>query len=98
MAKPVPDSIPTIVRSFKSASARRINQLRGAQVSLFLQRNYYEHVIRDDDDLDRIRQYIQENPALWCIDGENPDSTRDNGEGMQPSLERALRHRGLLKA
>jgi REP element-mobilizing transposase RayT len=36
------------------------------------QRNYYEHVIRDDDSLDRIRQYILDNPARWAFDRENP--------------------------
>jgi REP element-mobilizing transposase RayT len=36
------------------------------------QRNYYEHVIRDEDDLNRIRQYIMENPLQWAEDEENP--------------------------
>ncbi len=35
------------------------------------QRNYYEHVIRDDDDLNRIREYIINNPASWQEDEEN---------------------------
>ena len=37
------------------------------------QRNYYEHVIRDEDDLNRIRQYILDNPACWAEDENNPD-------------------------
>ncbi|MFA4835623.1 MAG: transposase [Dehalococcoidia bacterium] len=37
------------------------------------QRNYYEHVIRNDDDLNRIREYIQNNPARWSEDEENPE-------------------------
>ena len=36
------------------------------------QRNYYEHVVRDEDDLDRIRAYITDNPAQWASDHENP--------------------------
>jgi len=36
------------------------------------QRNYYEHVIRNEADLDRIRDYIQANPANWDEDEENP--------------------------
>jgi REP element-mobilizing transposase RayT len=36
------------------------------------QRNYYEHVIRDEDDLNRIRQYILDNPARWDEDENNP--------------------------
>jgi hypothetical protein len=38
------------------------------------QRNYYEHVIRDDTSLNRIRQYIAENPLQWAMDRENPDA------------------------
>ncbi len=36
------------------------------------QRNYYEHIIRDEEALDRIRQYIADNPARWMEDPENP--------------------------
>ena len=36
------------------------------------QRNYYEHIIRNDDSLNRIRQYIIDNPARWAFDRENP--------------------------
>lgn len=32
------------------------------------QRNYYDHIIRDDEDLNRIKQYIIDNPANWEID------------------------------
>lgn len=37
------------------------------------QRNYYEHVIRNENDLNQIRQYIIDNPAKWDLDEENPD-------------------------
>ncbi len=36
------------------------------------QRNYYEHIVRDEADLERIRDYIQSNPADWDEDEENP--------------------------
>jgi REP element-mobilizing transposase RayT len=36
------------------------------------QRNYYEHVIRDEPELERIRSYIDENPLRWELDDENP--------------------------
>jgi len=39
------------------------------------QRNYYEHVIRDEDDLNHIRQYIMDNPSQWTEDEENPAVT-----------------------
>jgi REP element-mobilizing transposase RayT len=36
------------------------------------QRNYYEHIIRDEDALNRIRRYVDDNPARWELDDENP--------------------------
>lgn len=38
------------------------------------QRNYYERIIRDEDELTAIREYIINNPARWAEDKENPDS------------------------
>ncbi|MEW6141490.1 MAG: hypothetical protein AB1733_24980, partial [Thermodesulfobacteriota bacterium] len=38
------------------------------------QRNYYEHIIRNDISLQRIRQYIADNPLQWNMDRENPDT------------------------
>ena len=49
--QPVPGSIPTIIRTFKAAVTRQV----GRPV---FQRGYYEHIIRDYEDLDRIRNYI----------------------------------------
>lgn len=39
------------------------------------QRNYWEHIIRDEDQLFRIREYIVNNPKRWAIDRENPHRT-----------------------
>ena len=36
------------------------------------QHNYYEHIVRNEDELDRIREYIQNNPAQWDTDKDNP--------------------------
>ena len=36
------------------------------------QRNYYEHVVRNEVELDAIRRYIDENPARWALDRDNP--------------------------
>ncbi len=74
--KPVSGSIPTIVRAFKSAVTKRINDLRGTPHVRVWQRNYYEHIIRDDESLNRIRQYIVENPMRWAFDPENPQAIR----------------------
>ena len=68
-------SAPTlgqIVRVYKSISAISINRLQGRSERPAWQRNYYEHIIRDDDSLNRIRLYIAQNPSLWSDDTENP--------------------------
>jgi putative transposase len=44
------------------------------------QRNYFEHVIRDEKALDRIREYIQGNPANWSIDRDNPHAIKPEPE------------------
>ena len=44
------------------------------------QRNYYEHVVRDYESLQRIREYIAENPACWDLDGENPRAKRSGSK------------------
>ncbi len=66
--KPVPGSIPTIIRSFKSAVTKNINKIRNTPEVPVWQRNYYEHIIRDENDLNRIRTYIHDNPLKWTED------------------------------
>ncbi|MGZ9188187.1 MAG: hypothetical protein ACXW6R_26305, partial [Candidatus Binatia bacterium] len=54
------------------------------------QRNYYEHVIRDEESLNRIRQYIADNPMRWEFDPENPDTkTLNKGKEGDRSLDSA---------
>ena len=65
-------ALPEIVRAFKTFSARRINAVQGTRGASFWQRNYYEHVIRNEIALNRIRQYIMDNPIRWDDDPENP--------------------------
>jgi len=40
----------------------------------FWQRNYYEHIIRNERELNAIRRYIRDNPAQWALDRDNPDN------------------------
>ena len=61
------------------------------------QRNYYEHIIRDDASLNRIRQYIMQNPPRWAEDFENPENVAvtigPNAVGakkISPLLENSL--------
>ena len=53
---------------FKSAATRKVNQARGAPGAPVWQRNYYERIIRDEPELDRVRRYIRENPLKWELD------------------------------
>jgi len=70
---PKPKSIGSFIAGFKSTVTKQVNELRGAPGAKLWQRNYYEHVIRDEGDLNRIRQYILDNPARWAEDENNPD-------------------------
>ncbi|MBF8296081.1 MAG: transposase [Bacteroidetes bacterium] len=63
-----------IVGSFKSAVTKRANEIRGTAGSPLWQRGYYDHIIRDDRSLTRIREYIAHNPQRWASDKENSDS------------------------
>jgi len=44
------------------------------------QRNYYEHIIRNETSLLRIREYIVNNPLQWAFDRENPANATAQGE------------------
>ncbi|MCX6135122.1 MAG: hypothetical protein NTU47_15020 [Ignavibacteriales bacterium] len=51
-----------------------MNELRLAPGARVWQRNYYEHIIRDGNDYDRIEEYIAENVAKWSEDKEDPNN------------------------
>jgi REP element-mobilizing transposase RayT len=70
--RPTSNSLPTIVRLFKAATTKRINEWRGTPSAPVWQRSFYEHIIRNEAALNRIRQYILDNPARWMFDRENP--------------------------
>lgn len=74
---PPPRSLGAFVAGFKSAATKRINELRHTPAAPVWQRNYYEHVIRDDGELLRVREYIQNNPLQWENDRENPSRPAD---------------------
>ena len=76
---PRPHSLGAIVGSFKAAVTKRINQYRGTHGMLIWQRGFYDHIIRDQESLDRIRHYIADNPARWAFDRENPVAIAPRG-------------------
>ncbi|NES72383.1 MAG: hypothetical protein F6K24_47905 [Okeania sp. SIO2D1] len=72
-------SISSLITGFKSVVTRRINRIRyhGEQLTTpapVWQRNYYEHIIRNETSLNQLRQYIVENPLKWEIDQLHPNN------------------------
>ena len=57
-----------IVAYFKYQSTKHINELHGTPGKRVWQRNYYEHIIRGENDLNNIREYIQANPLQWAAE------------------------------
>jgi REP-associated tyrosine transposase len=77
--------LPTVIQWFKTmTTSEYIPGVKAASWPSFngrlWQRNYYEHVIRNEDSLNRIRQYIIDNPARWAFDRENPAATTPDPE------------------
>jgi len=68
--KPLPGSIPTIIRSFKSEVTKRYHDMTKAHETRLWQRNYYEHVIRGENDHLAAYDYILTNPLNWEQDEE----------------------------
>ena len=73
--------LPTIMQWFKTMTTNEY--LRGVKTSGWApfqgrlwQRNYYEHIIRDERELNAIRRYIQDNPRKWRLDRGNMQNIR----------------------
>jgi putative transposase len=70
--------LPKIIQWFKTMTTNAyLHGIKGNGWPPFpgrlWQRNYYEHIIRDEASLDRIRQYVLDNPGRWADDPENPE-------------------------
>jgi len=65
-------SIGAIIGQFKSIATKQINAIRNTPGFPVWQRNYYEHIIRNNNEMDRIREYIINNPVKWAEDENNP--------------------------
>ncbi len=70
-------SLPDIMHRFKTMTTKKyIDGVKQNGWTPFRgklwQRNYYEHIIRNDDELNRIREYIVNNPLNWDSDRNNP--------------------------
>lgn len=69
---PKPKSLSSFIAGFKAAVTKQINSIRNKSGVPVWQRNYYEHVVRNEDDLLQTREYIVNNPMKWELDKENP--------------------------
>jgi len=71
--KPFPThGLSEMVRGFKTFSSRRINGRILGSDRFQWQKSFYDHIVRSEKSLDLIREYIQNNPLKWELDGENP--------------------------
>lgn len=61
-------SLSAMVRSFKSAVTKGINELQNTSREPTWQKGFYEHIIRNEQDLYHIRKYIEQNPLKWELD------------------------------
>jgi REP element-mobilizing transposase RayT len=67
-----PRSLGAIVAGFKSSATKRVNEIRHMPGAAVWQRNYFEHVIRNEREMEKAREYIGNNPLKWALDRENP--------------------------
>jgi REP element-mobilizing transposase RayT len=74
---PKPSSLGAIIGQFKSRATKRIWKFPDYKETPIWQRNYYEHIIRNETDLQNKTNYIESNPLLWEQDGENPNDAGD---------------------
>ena len=85
-------NVGAMVRGFKSAAGRRINEMRNTPGVSVWQRNYHEHVIRNEADYNRIAEYVANNPQRWMEDSLHPLFVGAQGntshESHSPIIER----------
>jgi REP element-mobilizing transposase RayT len=77
-------SLSELVGAFKTTSSKCIHKsgLRSFQ----WQKSFYERIIRNDNEMTRIRDYIQTNPLRWELDSENPGALPTVGNSRDGSL------------
>ncbi len=63
-----PQSLGSIIALFKGSVTRRVREMKCDPSFRVWQRNYYEHVIRNEVELNQLRLYIAQNPLLWELD------------------------------
>jgi REP element-mobilizing transposase RayT len=76
--------LPKIIGRFKMNAAKQINLPLNTPGIPLWQRNYHEHIIRDESELHAIREYIRHNPLRWDQDEENPAIKSRAGSEVKP--------------
>jgi REP element-mobilizing transposase RayT len=84
MPNVVAGSLGSIVRAYKSAVAYRINMARGLSGAPVWQRNYYEHIARNETEIKNIWDYIDDNPRRWEEDQLHPSAPRKGVAPLRP--------------
>ncbi|HXG37157.1 MAG TPA: transposase [Bacteroidota bacterium] len=84
-----------IVGRFKMSAAKQINILRHTPGLSVWQRGFYDHIIRDERSLSRIREYITTNPERWKYDHEN--NARIAEDEFDRWLSSFLKDRSIVK-
>jgi len=81
--KPAPTTLGDIIGAFKSLTTREyIRNIKNNHWPSFnnkklWQRNYYEHIVRNETELEKIREYITLNPTMWDRDRNNLEKIRN---------------------
>ena len=65
-----------LIGAFKTKTTKQANLLLSTPGQMLWQRNFFERVIRNSQELERAREYIVNNPTKWSLDGENPNVCR----------------------
>ena len=78
-----PKSVSSFMGGVKSAITKRINQTRNTPGARTLQYRFHDHIIRNENELFRIRQYIRNNPINWELDKIN---SRNDNSVMEMSV------------
>ncbi len=97
--KIIPKSLGSIVRGFKIGVTKWCNHQKYKHFAF--QRNYHEHIVRNENELNRIREYIMNNPLQWQFDRENPDrivvaGKNAGAENLQPLHDEYIRFEEII--
>jgi REP element-mobilizing transposase RayT len=68
-----PRSLGSIIAGFKSAATKRINEMRHTPSFPVWQNRFYDRIIRNDNELNKIRDYIHNNVLQWAFEKDDPD-------------------------